>query len=163
MPDGVVPTPEFNNQLKRTVREALRRIRSKQQTRSRWHKKGSSAAGGGSVTADCSCQCVTNTDIVVSGYDTTARMFVTFRYDVSAVEATNRVVFAAGTYAVDNTGSVPSPTTIWERSVTSADVTVYDNLGADITDDFTISGYIRYEPFQSPKSTLTLSVTATEI
>lgn len=121
------------------------------------------ASSGTSVTADCSCDCVTNTDIVVNGYDTTARMYVTFRNNVSAIESTKRIVFAAGTYPVDNTGSVGSPTTTWERAVTSADVTVYDNLGADVTGDHTVSGYIRFEPFSSPDSVVTLHVDVQEV
>jgi hypothetical protein len=44
MVDGFIPTPDFNEQLKKTVRENERRLRSEINRRARWHKKGS---GGG--------------------------------------------------------------------------------------------------------------------
>ena len=42
MSDGVIPSREFNEQIKKTVRESVRRQRGNQQPRQgRWHKKGS--------------------------------------------------------------------------------------------------------------------------
>jgi hypothetical protein len=42
MPNGVIPSVEFNEQLKRFVRENLRRERGTQR-QGRWHKKGGRA------------------------------------------------------------------------------------------------------------------------
>jgi len=44
---GIVPSEEFNEQIKRTVREAIRRQRPNTGPPGRWHKKG---GGGGGVT-----------------------------------------------------------------------------------------------------------------
>jgi len=38
--EGVVPSPEFNEQLKRVVRENTRGLRSDSRQKGRWHKKG---------------------------------------------------------------------------------------------------------------------------
>ena len=56
MADGVIMSPAFNEQVKRFVREAMRRERSTQNPQGRWHGRGS---GGGTVTSDC-CGCVCN-------------------------------------------------------------------------------------------------------
>jgi len=42
MTDVVGMSPEFNEQVKRTVRETLRRSRGPERTAGRWHKKGGS-------------------------------------------------------------------------------------------------------------------------
>ena len=53
--DGVVNSHEFNEQVKRTVRETLRRQHSQVQTRNRWHKR----SGGAGESSSGSCQCCT--------------------------------------------------------------------------------------------------------
>ena len=42
---GVIPSEEFNEQLKRTVRETVRRQRENTGPSGRWHKKGGGGAG----------------------------------------------------------------------------------------------------------------------
>jgi hypothetical protein len=44
---GIVPSEEFNEQIKRTVREAIRRQRPNTGPPGRWHKKG--GGGGGFI------------------------------------------------------------------------------------------------------------------
>ena len=56
MSGGVIPSEAFNEQLKRTVRETMRREHSTQRPRARWHKKGS--GGGGGASSGCACDCV---------------------------------------------------------------------------------------------------------
>jgi len=43
---GIVPSEEFNEQIKRTVRETIRRQRTNVGPAGRWHKKGGSGGGG---------------------------------------------------------------------------------------------------------------------
>ena len=43
---GIVPSEEFNEQIKRTVRETIRRQRPNVGGQGRWHKKGGSGGGG---------------------------------------------------------------------------------------------------------------------
>ncbi len=43
---GVIPSEEFNEQLKRTVRETARRERPNVGSSGRWHKKGGKGGGG---------------------------------------------------------------------------------------------------------------------
>ena len=45
MSGGVIPSEAFNEQLKRTVRETMRREHSTQRPRGRWHKKGGKGSG----------------------------------------------------------------------------------------------------------------------
>lgn len=47
MSDSIGMSPAFNEQVKKTVRETLRRERSSASHNGRWHKKGS---GGGSIS-----------------------------------------------------------------------------------------------------------------
>lgn len=49
MENGIVPSKAFNEQLKRTVRETVRRERNKRQTQNRWHKKGGGSSGANIV------------------------------------------------------------------------------------------------------------------
>lgn len=44
---GIVPSEEFNEQIKRTVRETIRRQRTNVAPAGRWHKKGGGGGGGG--------------------------------------------------------------------------------------------------------------------
>lgn len=46
--EGVIPSKEFNEQIKKTVRESLRRDRGQPSRQGRWHKKGT----GGGICAD---------------------------------------------------------------------------------------------------------------
>ena len=56
---GGIPSQGFNDQLKKTVREMLRRERSNTGRTGRWHKKGTTGGGGGHtlhftiLEADC--------------------------------------------------------------------------------------------------------------
>jgi hypothetical protein len=55
--DGVIPSKEFNEQLKKVVRENLRRDRARQPRQGRWQggKRGSSSTGTGSTVIGGSC------------------------------------------------------------------------------------------------------------
>ena len=50
MADGVIPSNKFNEQLKKYVRENMRREHSANQTKGRWHKKGGGGSAGGGLT-----------------------------------------------------------------------------------------------------------------
>lgn len=87
---GVIPSDEFNEQIKRTVRESMRRSRGETFPRGRWHKKGSGGGGtfargeivevncydgGHKVTLERMSRCaaipslIDGTDYDVIGYD----------------------------------------------------------------------------------------------
>lgn len=76
MADGVIPSKEFNEQLKRTVRENLRRERGRQPRQGRWHKKKSSHTGIvlfeiDSFVYGLECEAC-NATVIMKGCNTTA-------------------------------------------------------------------------------------------
>ena len=46
---AIIPSDEFNEQIKRTVRESIRRERNNTGKAGRWHKKGGGGGGSGEI------------------------------------------------------------------------------------------------------------------
>ena len=142
---GIIPSEEFNEQLKKYVRENMRREHSGNRTKGRWHKKGSGGGGGGGGGC-CSLHLYPDTvnTFLPSTNDQTRR-----RWKVS--DACTKGDLAAITKVISGVGKLVWPggqpilalnvsSGVWEQDVT-ADLVLYDNNGDDITETAaTISG-----------------------
>jgi hypothetical protein len=79
MSGGVIPSEAFNEQLKRTVRETMRREHSTQRPRARWHKKGIGGGGGASSCNSCCTSVQTGNMLhpdLASGFNETTRDWI---------------------------------------------------------------------------------------
>jgi hypothetical protein len=124
---GIIPSEEFNEQLKKYVRENMRREHSGNRTKGRWHKKGSGSGGG----CNSCCTSIRTGNMIhpdlTAGYDETTRDW-TFNSlcgdGIDPIEIPN----AAGTLTLIWSGGTPTAT--YESTG--------DTFTVDISDDCTI-------------------------
>ncbi len=181
MADGFIPSPEFNQQLRRTVAEVMRQSRFPVQSRTRWHKKGGVTAGGEGDGAGC-CQAtdeiydrLLGNQIAGSG----ARIWTNpcggnlpkVRCYYKGTNDSNLPYDYASGWMNRNQGYIewtpPNEVRlIWDLDrnlyyydIQPAELTVVDGSGKDLSTSETYSGYLTEDPFDGK---LTISLYATD-
>lgn len=164
---GIIPSEEFNEQLKKYVRENMRREHSGNRTKGRWHKKGSGSGGGGGGGGCCSLHLypdTVNTFLPSTNDQTRRRWKVSNACTKGDLSAIRKVISAVGTLVWPGGQPILElnvSTGVWEQDVTE-DLVLYDNNGDDITETAaTISGVWARTVDLALEDEVTLTMTAT--
>ena len=147
MVDGFIPTPDFNEQLKKTVRENERRLRSEINRRARWHKKGS--GGGGASSCNSCCTSVQTGNLLhpdlASGFNETTRDWIAQSACGDAI-ASVTIPNASGSLRLVWPGGTPTLTyedtdDTFVYEITD-DCTILDASGTDVTGSTSFEAFI---------------------
>ena len=161
---GITPSEEFNEQLKKYVRENMRREHSGNSTKGRWHKKGSGGGGGGGCCSLHLYPDTVNSFLPTTNDQTRRRWKVSDACTKGDLSAITKVISAVGTLVWPGGQPILDlnvSTGVWEQDVTS-DLILYDSSGNDITETAaTISGTWARTVDLALEDKVTLTMTAT--